>query len=296
MSAMADIAFLGTGTMGREMALHLLAAGHRVAVYNRSPAKLNPLVEAGARPAATPAEAARGATVIVSMVGDDDASRSVWLGPDGVLAGGPAPGALAVESATLSHAWVLELAAAVRAAGLRYIDCPVTGGPDGARDRRLTLLVGAEPEDLAAAWPVLSAYASRHIHFGPVGSGTAYKLVVNLIGAVQAVALAEGVLVAEAAGLPLDKVGLALSSGAVASPHVKYLIERMVANDHDDIYFTARWRHKDAAYGLALAESLGRAMPTSRPAVAAFARALDKGWGDRNSSVVIDALRDLPKE
>jgi 3-hydroxyisobutyrate dehydrogenase len=288
---MAKVAFLGTGVMGREMALRLIKAGHAVAVYNRTAERTRPLAAAGARAAATPAEAAAGAEIVISMVGDDAASRAVWLGPDGALAGLSIANALAVESATLSRAWVLDLAAAADRRGFDFLDCPVTGGPDGARDGRLTLLVGGAPATLDRAWPVLKAYAGRALHFGPVGAGTAYKTMVNLMGAVQAAALAEGLLTAERAGLDLKTVAEALASGAVASPLVKYLVERMTAGNHDDVYFAARWRLKDARYGLALAADVGQATPVSALATELFRLAVARGWGDKNSSVVIETLR-----
>lgn len=288
---MAEIAFLGAGVMGREMAFNLLGAGHQVSVYNRTAAKIKPLIDAGALPAATPAAAAGGADFIISIVGDNDASRSVWLGPDGVTSGALKPGAIAVESSTLSREWIMELDGALREKGLRFIDCPVTGGPDGARARTLTLLVGADKDTLEEAWPALSAYAKRYIHFGPVGAGTAYKVLVNLIGAVQGAALAEGMAAAERAGLDLKKVGEALCSGAVASPHVKYMVERMIKGDHDDVYFSARWRHKDADYGLRLAAELGMEMPTSAEAEKLYRRAVDQGLGEKNSSIIIELLR-----
>lgn len=289
---MARVTFLGTGIMGHEMARRLLEAGHEVSVYNRTEAKAQALVSAGATLALTPGAAAAGAEFVISMVGDDRASREVWLGSDGVLTGSPRARAIAIESATLSRRWVLELDGALRAAGLRFIDCPVTGGPDGARQGALTLLVGADAETLAEARPVLSAYAKEVIHFGPPGAGTAYKLVVNLMGAVHAVALAEGLLLAERAGLDLALTGKALSKGAVASPLVKYLTQRMVHRDHDDVYFSARWRHKDAAYALEFAGESGQAMPISAAAAEVFRHAVSTGLGDKNSSVIIEALRD----
>lgn len=288
---MANVGFLGAGVMGREMVLNLLRAGHSVAVYNRTPEKLLPLTDAGATAASTPAEAATGCDVVIAIVGDDTASRAVWLGPQGALAGKPNAGAILVESSTLSRAWILELDAAARELGFRFIDCPVTGGPDGARAATLTLLVGTEAPTLAAAMPVLSAYSNRVFHFGPVGSGTAYKLIVNLMGTVQAVAVAEGLLIAERAQLDLSQVAEALSSGAVASPMVKYIAKRMVAADHEDVYFSARWRHKDAAYALKLASELGQVTPTSTAATQVFQTVLDQGLGELNSSIVIDALR-----
>lgn len=288
---MARVAMLGAGVMGRAMAGRLLAAGHDLAVYNRDAGKLATLAAAGARACASPAEAARNAEVVVSMVADDDASRAVWLGPDGALAA-LAPGAIAVESATVSRDWMRELGARADRAGVSFLDCPVTGGPDGAEAGRLTLLVGGDKATLEAAWPILGAYADRRFHFGPVGAGTAYKLVVNTIGAAQAVALAEGLLVAERAGLDLATVAEAMGGGAVASPLTRYLLKRMTGEGHDDVYFAARWRHKDADYGLRLARALAQPAPVLEAATEAFARTLRAGLGDKNSSVVIDLLRD----
>jgi len=287
---MTRVAFFGAGTMGREMVPHLVAAGHQVCLYNRTRAKAEALAKAGAQIAQTPAEAVEGAEIVISMVGDDGASRAVWLGPDGALDGRPRPGAIAVESSTLSHAWLLELSGRLTAAGYRFLDAPVTGGPDGARARALTLLVGGERAVLDAAWPVLAAYARRAIHFGAIGTGTAYKLMVNLMGAAQATALAEGLLLARKAGLDMGKVREALKSGAVASPLVAYLTDRMIDDNHGEVYFAARWRHKDAAYGLALAEELGQVMPTSRVAVELFERVVAEELGEMNSSVVIKCI------
>jgi 3-hydroxyisobutyrate dehydrogenase len=290
-SFMAKVGFLGAGTMGREMVLNLLKAGHQVAVYNRTQEKLKSLVKAGAKAVNTPAEAAEAAEIIISIVGDDSASRAVWLGQEGALNGKTAPNAIIVESSTLSRDWILELNGIVEAKGLRFIDCPVTGGPDGAEAAKLTLLVGADTETLEAANPILSAYSHRVFHFGPVGAGTSYKLIVNLMGAVQAVAVAEGILIAERAGLDLTQVAEALGCGACASPMVKYISKRMAEANHDDVYFSARWRHKDAAYAMKLANELGQKAPVSEAATAAFQAVLDRGQGDLNSSIVIEALR-----
>lgn len=291
MMAVGKIAFLGTGIMGAGMAHNLLQAGYRLTVYNRTAAKAKPLVEAGATGAATPREAVDGADAIIAIVGDDAASRQIWLGEDGVLAGSPRPDALAIESTTLSLAWVEELHQFLAGRGLRFIDSPVTGGRSGAENGTLTLLVGAEESALAAARPVMEAYSQNIIHFGPPGAGTAYKLVVNLMVAVQATALAEGVLLAEKAGLNLTQVAEALASGAVASPLVKAYAGRMARSEHDQVNFSARWMHKDAAYALRMATEKGQTMPTSSVAVQIFQMALAKGLSDKNLSAVIEALR-----
>jgi len=289
---MARIAFLGTGRMGWGMAARLVGAGHDVAVYNRTRDKTRPLAEIGARVAETPADAAHGAGAVFAMLGDDEASRKVWTGADGVFRAETAAGAFAVECSTLSHDWVLELAQAARAKGLRYIDCPVTGYPEQAAEGAITLLVGAEDRDLQDARPLLEPLAGEIIHFGPPGAGTAYKLTVNLMGAVQIAGAAEGLLMAEQAGLDMETVVHALACGAAASPQVVRNVRRMADADHDrDVVFSGRWRLKDTLYGLRLAEKLGRDAPFGRLAGDLLRRLVDAGLGDANESRIIDILR-----
>jgi 3-hydroxyisobutyrate dehydrogenase len=264
-------------------------------VHTRSAEKAAPLVEAGARPAASPREAAHGAEAVVVMVSDDEASRSVWTGPDGVLAADPAPGALAVECSTLSHGWVMELAAAARDQGMRYVDCPVTGLPDAAAAGGLTLLVGADDADLAAARPVLEPLAAAVLHFGPVGAGTAYKLIVNLMGAVQIAGVAEGMAMAERAGLDLALVARAIESGQAASPQVVRNARRIVAGDHaDPVVFSGRLRRKDADYGLRLATELGVDARLGAVALDGLDRLVALGLGDQNESAVVEVARGGP--
>ena len=293
---MSNIAVIGTGIMGREMVLKLLEKGHQVTVNNRTKAKTQALLEAGAVFAETPAMAITEADFIISMVGDDADSREVWLGTEGVTSGNCKNGVIAVECSSLSHTWILELNEVLQSAGIRFADCPVTGGSDGTKAGTLRVLAGGDVETLAALQPLFAAFAQEVIHFGSVGAGTSYKLMVNLIGAVQATALAEGLVLAEHAGLDLEKVADALSKSTVASPHVKYLTDRMVHGNHDDVYFSTRWRHKDAAYALRLAAENGVDIPTSAIATELFQRCIDQGLGEKNSSVIIETLRKLSRK
>jgi len=289
---MSQIAFIGLGRMGHGMAGRLLAVGHEVVVHNRTPQKAADLVRKGARLAPSPRVAAEGADAVISMVSDDEASRSTWLGPDGVLAAEPATGALAIECSTLSWDWVVELSTAARARGFRYVDCPVTGLPEAAAAGRLTLLVGSTEADLHAAEPLLAALASEVERFGPVGAGTVYKLMINLMGAVQIAAAAEGMALAERAGLDLDQVARVLATGQAASPQVVRNARRMVAGDHDrDIAFSGALRRKDAAYGVALAESLGVPAALGRTALAGLDRLVAAGLGELNESSIIEIAR-----
>lgn len=290
---MARIGFIGLGRMGRGMATRLLAAGHDVVVHNRTPGRADALVRAGAREAATPAEAVSDAQAVVVMVADDEASRQVWLGRLGVLSGTPDPRAFAIECSTLSHGWVLELAGACRRRGLRYLDCPVTGLPAAAAAGELTLLLGADPGDLEDAGPVLEPLAKELLHFGPVGAGTAYKLVINLMGAVQIAAAAEGLAIAEAAGLDPQLVARAISTSQAASPQVVRNVARMVSGGHEhDVVFSGRLRHKDASYGVRLAGELGLRAPLGEAALDRLVTLLAAGLGEQNESAVITVARE----
>jgi 3-hydroxyisobutyrate dehydrogenase-like beta-hydroxyacid dehydrogenase len=270
---MAQIAFIGLGRMGHGMAGRYLENGFAVAVWNRSKAKADDLIARGARWAHSPADAAERADAIVTMVADDAASREVWLGKAGAAATAKS-GALAIECSTVSYRHALDLARALRERGLTYIDSPVTGLPDAAASGKLTLLVGAEPADLERARPYLAPLSATIRHFGAVGAGTVYKLINNLMGAIQIAGIAEGLAIAEQAGLDMKLVLEAIETGVAASPQVLRHSKRMAARDFSGATFTAALRHKDAAYAVALAESLLANTPLmGRAAVEAYARA-----------------------
>jgi 3-hydroxyisobutyrate dehydrogenase len=289
---MMRIAFLGLGKMGSGMAARLAAAGHSLAVYNRTAARTEPLAKLGARVADSARSAAENADVIIGMTADDQSSRAMWLGEQGALAANNAPDALAIECSTLSHEWVLDLARRVRARGFRYVDAPVTGLPDAAASGTLTLLVGAEPADLDAARPVFASLATRVLHFGPVGKGTAYKLMVNLLGAIQIASAAEGLAFAEAAGLDLRLVADAIASGQAASPQVVRNVRRFVSADHaGTVNFTPALRLKDVEYALQLAEGLGVPQSFGRVAADIYRRLCAAGFARDNESRVIDVVR-----
>src|SRR6195952_4011794 len=270
---MAHVAFIGLGRMGHGMAGRYLGSGFTVAVWNRSKAKADDLVARGARWANSPADAAAGADAVVTMVADDGASRAVWLGKDGAAETAKA-GTLAIECSTVSYQHALELGRDLRARGLVYIDSPVTGLPDAAAAGKLTLLVGAEPSDLEQARPFLAPLSATIRHFGPIGSGTVYKLINNLMGAIQIAGLAEGLAIAEQAGLDMNLVLEAIEGGVAASPQVIRHSKRMVTRNFSGATFTASLRHKDAAYAVALAESLLSDAPlVARAAVQAYDKA-----------------------
>jgi 3-hydroxyisobutyrate dehydrogenase len=286
------IAFLGLGNMGSRMAARLLGAGHALTVYNRTTARALPLGERGARIAGSARDAAQNADIIIGMTADDESSRAMWLGEHGALACDNAPDALAIECSTLSHDWVLELARLVRERGFRYVDSPVTGLPEAAASGTLTLLIGAQAEDLDAARPAFASLATRLLHFGAVGQGTVYKLMINLMGAVQIGAAAEGVALAQSAGLDLKLLADAIGSGQAASPQVVRNVRRFVAGDHtSNVNFTPALRLKDIEYALRLARKLGVPHEFGAVAAALYRRLCDAGFAGDNESRIIDVVR-----
>ena len=293
---MARIAFCGLGKMGSGMATSLLRAGHAVSAWNRSPTRTTALGEAGATIADSPAAAARGADMTLVMVSDDDASRSLWLGTSGLLES-MEPGSFAVECSTLSHAWICELAEAASPKRIRFLDCPVTGLPEAAARGELTLLLGADPKDFEDSKAILSALAREIVHFGPVGAGTAYKLIVNLLGAVEIAATAEAMESAARAGLDLPQVADALARGAAGSFHVGRQARIMATEAHaENLAFTTDLRRKDTRYGVQLSHALGVASALGDLTLAQFDHAADLGFGAQNESHVLDAVRDLSKD
>jgi 3-hydroxyisobutyrate dehydrogenase-like beta-hydroxyacid dehydrogenase len=283
---MPRVAFIGLGRMGHGMAGRYLDAGFTVAVWNRSKAKAEDLIGRGAQWATSPEDAAIDADAVVTMVADDEASRQVWLTKDGAAATMKA-GALAIECSTVSYKHALDLSRELRSRGLVYIDCPVTGLPDAAAAGKLTLLVGAEPADLEQARPYLAPLSTTIRHFGAVGTGTVYKLINNLMGAIQIAGIAEGLAIAEQAGLDMNLVVEAIENGVAASPQVIRHSRRMAERNFAGATFTAALRHKDAAYAVALAESLLSDTPImGRAAVESYARAKARAPDDDEGKMI----------
>jgi 3-hydroxyisobutyrate dehydrogenase len=292
---MLTVALMGLGAMGSGMAQNLLKAGIPLTVYNRTRTKAEPLAVKGARIAETPKEAGRDAQVILSMVGDDIASRAVWLGENGALAGAK-PETILVECSTLSLSWVRELASLAASHDLAFLDSPVTGSKDAAEAGELRLLVGGEAAVLERVRPVLEAVSRRIDLFGPTGSGALLKLINNLMGAVQTVALAEGLALAERAGLDMEQVVSFIINGAPGSPIVKGKAARMVARDYADTQFALKWMHKDTTYALRAADECGVPMPTLAVAREVYRLARNLGLDDTDFASVIEAVRQREKE
>ncbi len=271
------------------MASRLLDCGYQVIIWNRSYKKAIALIEKGATWEDTPALAAAKADAVLAMVADDPASNEVWTGQNGAF-NTMQPGSVMIECSTLSARHVAYLSGLANEKGFIYIDCPVTGLPDAAAQGKLTLLVGAGPEDLQLAEPVLKSIADHIIHFGATGTGTAYKLMINLMGAVQIAALAEGIALAERVGLDKETVINAITQSAAASPQVVRYVRKMAEKNFSAVpSFTTSLRFKDARYGLELAESVGSRALLGQVAASWFEKA-DNARPDDDEATVINVI------
>jgi 3-hydroxyisobutyrate dehydrogenase len=282
---MQRVAILGLGIMGAGMAANWLAKGFELSVWNRTRAKAEPLAGKGAKVAATPREAATSADFIFAMVADDAASRSVWLGADGALAGAKS-GAIGVESSTLTPDWVRELGRHAHAKGCGFLDAPVGGSRPAAESGELRFFVGGEPATYEAARPALAAVGSKMDLLGPLGAGATWKLINNQLAAGQIAALAEALEVAKKAGFKNEQISELILGGAPASPIVKAKLPRMLERDFEPPDFALNLMLKDARYAAALAQSLGAPADMISGAVKAFARADAKGLGAKDSAAV----------
>ena len=286
---MKTVAVLGLGRMGEGIALRFIECRYKITVWNRSRWKAERLIKKGAIWANNPAEAAARAPIVLSMVADDVASMDVWAGVGGAF-NTMQPGAVVVECSTLSLAHVTKLAALAKQKRLVYIDCPVTGLPEAAATGKLTLLVGADTADLEQARPVLECISNIIRLFGPVGTGTCYKLIINLMGAVQIAALAEGIALAGKFGIDKEAVITAIEKSAAASPQVKRHTRKMAElNFSPNPLFTTALRYKDAAYALELAESVGSAVLLGQVATDWFKAAANEN-PNQDEAAVINAI------
>ncbi len=283
------VAILGLGTMGGGMAANVLKAGLSLSVYNRTASKAQALVDAGAHLASTPTEAAREASVIISMLSDDAASREVWLGRDGALEAAQ-QGTILIESSTVSPAWIAEFAALATKGGLVLLDAPVTGSRMQAEAGQLSFLVGGDEAALDAATPVLKVMSKEIIHLGPVGSGAKMKLINNFLCGVQIASLAEGLTWIERSGLDREKAIAVLKSGAPGSPLLGAIAARMMSQNYT-VNFLLSLMTKDLLYAQTEAAHCDVTLKTAEVARSRFEAAIAQGFGDQDMSSVVEPIR-----
>ena len=284
------IAFLGLGIMGSGMARRLLVNGFPLAVFNRNAEKSRPFATEGAQAAGSPREAAAQADFIISMVADDVAARSLWLGENGALASAR-PETVCVECSTVTVNWARELSAAALARHCECLDAPVTGSKTHAAAGELTFLVGGNSATLEKARPILAAMSKAIVHVGPTGSGALLKLINNFVCGVQVASLAEAMAMIERSGLDRARALEILTAGAPGSPLVKTVAGRMTAPDFAP-NFLLRLMAKDLGYAIQEGGKLSVELLTAAAALQEFQRAIAAGHGQKDIAAVVEPFRN----
>lgn len=288
-----SVAFLGLGVMGHPMAGHLARAGHRVTVYNRTPAKAAAWVAEhaahGGRSAPTPKDAAQGAEFVFACVGNDDDLRSVVLGSDGAFAGMDA-GAVFVDHTTASAEVARELGAEARRRGLHFVDAPVSGGQAGAVNGLLTVMCGGDEAPFDAMQPVAMAFARAVTRVGGSGAGQLAKMVnqIAIAGLVQG--LAEAISFGGRAGLDMKQVLEVIGKGAAQSWQMDNRGKTMV-DDQFDFGFAVDWMRKDLGLVLDEARRNGATLPVTALVDQFYGDVQKLGGGRWDTSSLIRRLK-----
>ena len=245
------IGWIGTGVMGRSMCGHLLSAGHTATVFNRTIEKTNDLVGQGATLASSPREVAENSDVVFTIVGFPRDVRSVILGDDGVLAGCKS-GMTIVDMTTSQPSLAEEIASVASEKGVASIDAPVSGGDTGAKNAALSIMIGGEPVAVESVRPLLELMGKTIVHQGGPGRGQHTKMVNQTLIASGMIAVCEGLLYAQKAGLDLPTVMKSVASGAAGSWSLSNLAPRMIDGDFDPGFFV---EHFVKDMGIALDEA-----------------------------------------
>lgn len=299
-----DVAFIGAGRMGGRMTGRLLDAGHRVTVCDPAPAAVAAAVERGAVAAATPAQAAAGAELVLCSLPDPATTEAAVSGPEGVLAGtgsgggppasDPASGApTVIDVGTGDPATARRLADACAAAGARCLDAPVSGGVAGAERGSLTMMVGGEASTLDACRPVLSVLASEIVHAGPAGSGQVVKLCNNIVAATNVTVLGEVLVAGVRAGVDLSVLTKAIGSGSGGSFVLDAYLPAGLFSQERPTGFALELMHKDIGLFMQAGAQLGLPLPLSGLVQQLYTLARADGLGQRDWTSVAEIYERL---
>jgi len=258
------IGFIGLGLMGRPMSLNLVKAGYSVTVWNRSAARADEVVAAGAKLAESPKEAAAASDFLISIVSDPPALEEILWGAHGAM---PAlkRGSIYMDSSTISPTLARKIAAACAERGVRFLDAPVTGGDWGAKKGELVFMIGGEADTLKAAEPIIGVMGKKWFHLGPNGAGQTIKLAMNMILALEVDALAEALALVTRAGLQGEKLVEVLQSSMGRSGLLDVKAPNLLKGEYAPS-FPLRLMHKDLGLALDLANQLGVALPATAAA------------------------------
>jgi 3-hydroxyisobutyrate dehydrogenase-like beta-hydroxyacid dehydrogenase len=281
------VAFLGLGIMGRPQAANVCRAGFDLTVWNRTRERAESFAEEhkGVEVAESPADAARGADVVISMVPDVPEVEEVLF----AAADGMGEGSLAVDMSTIAPTASVSIGERLGERGIHFLDAPVTGSRPKAEDGTLTIMVGGEAEDFEVAKPVLEAMGQLVIHVGPSGHGEMIKLINNTLAAINAAGLAEALLLAQSANLDTDKLRQVLASGSGASTMLALKAEPMIARDFDPL-FKLEHMLKDVRHCIREADALGIELPVAKAVESLYSKAAESGLGGRDFAAVIEVI------
>lgn len=285
-----QVAFIGMGTMGAPMALNILTGGYPVTVHNRTREREDAIVAAGAQRAESPQAAAADANVVILCVSDSADVEQVVFGDAGVIHSAQ-PGMILVDMSTISPVATRSMAQRLEAAGIQWVDAPVSGGSEGAEKGTLSIMIGGEVEAVETVRPLLETMGKTLTHVGPVGAGQLTKAINQVIIAGTYWGVAEGIALGLKAGLDMDKVVQAVGGGAAGSWGLTHRSGNMIAN-HYPLGFRVRFHQKDLKIALETARELGVTLP-----VAAFVEQMEsglvaRGFGDEDVSTLARSVRE----
>jgi len=284
----ADVGYVGLGTMGGGVAKRLLEAGHTVTGWNRTKEKAQWLVDAGLRWAGSPREVAERSEIVFTMVTNTAAVKAVTEGPDGILAG-LAPGKVYVDMSTASPANTRELAERVAELGAQMLDAPVSGSVVTLQQGKLAVMVGGDEATFERVRPVLEAIGPKVFHVGPNGAAVTMKIATNLSLAVQMLAFSEGVLLAEKSGISRETAVEVLLASVIASPMVAYR-GPFVLEQPDEAWFDVNMMQKDMDLALELGRELDVPLPTTAVTNEFLTAARGMGLEEKDFAVLFDVL------
>ncbi len=288
---MAKVGFIGLGIMGEPMCQNILSKGHDVVVYNRTRAKMGPLVSAGAKAAPSLSALVHRSEVVITMVADPAAVRDVVTATGGLLSA-LSPGTTYIDMSTVSPETSRGIAVLVRGTGADYLEAPVLGSKKAAADGTLTILTGGDADLSRRMEPLLLAVGNKVVHMGDTGMAAHMKLIINQIFGATLCVFAEAALAGIEEGLAADKILEVIQSSVVASPAIQAKGKDMLGERVFTPHFPLKHAHKDMRLALETAQASGIPTPVTKAACDLFGAAWDKGFGDRDISAVLRALTD----
>ncbi|GIW83069.1 MAG: 3-hydroxyisobutyrate dehydrogenase [Gemmatales bacterium] len=285
------VGWIGTGVMGRWMCQHLIDKGYQATVYNRSKEKTKPLADAGAKVVDSPKQVAENADVVFAIVGFPKDVREVFLGDNGALAGGR-PGMVFVDMTTSEPSLAKEIYDACKAKGIASIDAPVSGGDVGAKEARLSIMIGGDADAVEAVRPLFECMGKTIVHQGPAGAGQHTKMVNQILIATNMIGVCEALLYGYKAGLDAKTVLQSVGGGAAASWSLNNLGPRIIDRNFEPGFFVEHFI-KDMGIALDEAKRMGLSLPGLALAEQLYLAVQAQGYGRKGTHALMLALEQL---